>query len=388
MKIDAMTIREDFYNILTKTLQDYYKEVFNHDIQIAVTSPSFASNILIYPKINAIVKRFPSNKVIQYSYDEFNVRGSFVKFIAAKLYVFLCMHTGRVFASKELVYSNNSVFHSEILISPANRKIRVYDFSQGIVDAIIKTGFTKKFFNNELCFRLNSSYDFVLPIIEHGETWYRERILSGQPLARIKNQSLYEKCVRDAVNNMKIIAQDTLEHVNGNDYAKRLYSQISELLIIAKEKKRIKYYKIITEIARVAFQKASQLNAPLPIVESHGDLQTGNVWVDKTQQKVYIIDWETHGKRSVWYDCATILLSTRRANKLKMMVMQCDTSEVRSAILTNDKYKNYDMQAVMGVLILEDIMFYLEDMLELPSDYGGEIFDRITMEMDLLGWRK
>ena len=388
MKIDAMVLREDFYNILVKTLENYYRDVFGKAIIINVTSRTYGSKILIYPKINAITTRFPNKKVIDYSYDEFNVRGPFWKFIAAKIYVSLCMFTGGLLASKALTYSDYSVFNSTILISPANRKIRVYDFAKGIVDAIVKNTFTSKYFENELSFRLNSKYDFVLPIIEHGETWYREEILPGQPLARIKDQKLYDKCIHDAVSHVKALAEDTIEYVNAADYAQKLYSEISEKLIIAREQKNITHQGIIEEIACIALRKAAQLNAPLPIVESHGDLQSGNVWVDRVAAKVYIIDWETHGKRSIWYDCATILLSTRRANQLKMMVMHCETDIVKNAVLINDNNKNYDMQAVMGIIILEDIMFYLDDMLELPLNFGAEIFERITMEMDRIGWRQ
>ena len=383
-----MVLREDFYDITEKTLEEYYKVVFDKDIVIEVGSPSFNSKILVYPKINAIMTRFPKKKVIDYSYDEFNVKNNLWKFIGAKIYVTLCILTGGLLAVKAIKYSDYSLFTSSILISPANRKIRVYDFENGVVDAIIKDSFTRKYFDNELSFRLNCNYDFVLPIIKYGDKWYREKIIHGQPLARVRNEGLYSKCIKDTVAFVKKIAEDTLQYVNAKEYAQKLYDDISGKLLIAKEIKKIKHFNVITEIAQIALQKAITLNAPLPIVESHGDLQSGNVWVDKNAAKTYIIDWETHDKRSIWYDCATILLSIRRANKLKEMTENCETETVKSVVLENDPCKEYNMQAVMGIIILEDIMFYLDDMLELPLDFGGDIFDRITIEMDMMGWRK
>ena len=63
------------------------------------------------------------------------------------------------------------------------------------------------------------------------------------------------------------------------------------------------------------------------------------------------------------------------------------TDFVKNAILKNDIEKNYNMKAVIGILTLEDIMFYLDDMLELPQDFGGDIFNRIAREFDMMGWR-
>ena len=382
-----MVQREDFYDITEKTLEEYYSAVYNKSISIKVDSPSTKSKILVYPKINAITSRFPGNKVIAYLYNEFNIRNNYLKFFMAKIYVTLCMYTGGLFADKSIKCSNYSVFNRNILIRPENRKKRIYDFENCIVDAIAKYSFTKKYFKNEISFRLNYGYHFILPIIESGDNWYREKILPGQPLARIKNIKLYNKCINQTVLFIKQIAEETLQFVDSKEYSINLFNNISNKLLVARETKKLKYFDIITEIAQIALRKALLLNAPLPIVESHGDLQSGNVWVDKEAEKTYIIDWETHAKRSVWYDCATIFLSIRRSNKIKEMTENCDSDSVKKAVLANDPRKDYDMQAVMGIIILEDIMFYLEDMLELPRDFGGDIFDRITLEMDKTGWR-
>ena len=343
-----MVEREDFYKIAEKTLEEYYSVVYNKKVSISVVSPSIKSKIFVYPKINAITTRFPSKKVIAYSYDEFNVSNNFLKFILAKIYVTLCMFTGGLFAEKSIKYSDYSIFNDNILISPANRKIRIYDFENGVVDAIVKNSFTKRYFENELNFRLNHSYDFIIPIIDHGDNWYREKILPGQPLARIKNERLYNKSVIETISYIKKIAEDTIQLVDSKEYSNNLFKNISQKLLVAKETKKIKYFDIITEIAQIALKKALLLNGPLPLVESHGDLQSGNVWVDKKAEKTYIIDWETHEKRSIWYDCATILLSIRRENKLKEMAENCDTDAIKEALLANDTCKEYNMQAVIG----------------------------------------
>ena len=67
------------------------------------------------------------------------------------------------------------------------------------------------------------------------------------------------------------------------------------------------------------------------------------------------------------------------------MINNCTDRNVRNIIASGDDF-TYEMEAVMGILLLEDIQFYLEDMLELPFDFGGEIFDRIISEYHNIKW--
>ncbi len=383
-----MVLREDFYKINENTLRRYFKIVHGKDVDIKTKGYNLWNCVIIYPHLGSIMTRVPNRKLLEFLLNEYNIRNNCIKYILAKLYVLGCFFSFGLLAEKGLYISDKTVFDRSTAIIPTNRKIRIYNFRTGYVDVIIKDTFTQKYFDNEVSFRLNNVYDFVPPIVEYGDDWYREAILPGQPLARVKNEWLYQKCVNDAVKYIGIIAESTLEYVNASDYSRNLYTEILRKMDIAKTNKNINCYDIILEIAEAALAKAVLLDAPLPTVESHGDLQSGNVWVDLKKEKTYIIDWETHERRSIWYDCATILLSIRRENKLKEMMDNCETETVKNTILMNDSRKNYNMQAAMGIITLEDIMFYLDDMLELPQDFGGDIFNRIAGELDKMGWRK
>lgn len=289
-------------------------------------------------------------------------------------------------AQNSLHINDKSIFSNFMAIIPANRKVRIYNFREGYVDAIVKDTYTHKFFNNELSFRLNNKYDFVLPIMKHGGSWYRERILSGQPLARITNDAMYQKCVEETVKYIGIISEKTLEYVDVSDYVNSLYDEILLKMSIIKDKKEINCYDTIIEISDKASNIAKLLNMPIPTVQSHGDLQSGNVWVNTKIGKVYIIDWETYGRRSIWYDCATLLLETRRANKLKEMMYNRNKKEVQKAILKNDKFKDYNMLSVLAILTLEDIIFHIDDMLGRPGVCGSDFLNNVVREIYEMGW--
>lgn len=381
-----MVLREDFYTINENTLRDYYQAAHGKKVDIVTECASLVNRIHIYPHIGIIMTRFPSSAILGYLLNEYNVRDNPLKFALAKVYVCCCYFSMGLLASKGLRISDPSVFSSCDAVFPANRKIRIFNFQERYVDAIIKDTFTDKYFNNELSFRLAHNYDFIPPILRHGRNWYREEILPGQPLARIKDPTLYATAMNDAADSVGMIARDTCRLVDSVLYVNELFAQIEAKMVLARERKRISCYDKVLKLAGVARAKAVTLEVPLPLVVSHGDLQSGNVWVDREKRKTYVIDWETHERRSIWYDCVTLLLSTRRAGRLRDMMINRDSQVVKDAVFRNDSRKDYDMLAVMGILTLEDIIFYLEDMLELPQDWGGDIFNRIAGELELMGW--
>lgn len=388
MNIKGMVQREDFYKINENTLKRYFYKVHGKDVQVKTKKWNIFNQVFIYPKLGMEMVRMPSKKAFQYMLNEYNVRNNTVKFLLAKAYVVICFFSFGLLAAKGLDVDDKTVFDKSMLVIPANRKIRIFNFATGYVDAIVKDTFTKTYFNNELAFRQDCVYDFVPSIQEHGEDWYREEILGGQALARVTDEALYKKGMADAVCYIGIMAKDTLAYEDSQSYVNNLYRDIFKKMDIANATKSINCHDIIIEIADKALASALILDAPIPTVESHGDLQAGNVWVDTEKEKTYIIDWETHERRSIWYDCATILLSIRRAGKLKEMMNNREDESVKDAVFMNDSKKEYNMLAVMGIITLEDILFYLDDMLELPGDFGGDIFNRIAGELDAMGWRE
>ncbi len=158
--------------------------------------------------------RVPGKKVRKYLLNEYNVRNSVIKYVIAKAYVLACFFSFGVLGGKGLEISDRKLFHNNMAVIPANRKIRIYDFKSGTVDAIVKDTFTKKYFSNELAFRLNSKYDFVLPVKEHGGDWYREDILQGRALARITEEPVYQECLADAAQYIGALAKATLEYTD------------------------------------------------------------------------------------------------------------------------------------------------------------------------------
>lgn len=372
-----MIEREDFYQILTHTLNEYYLDV--HKINVDVKVESIKTNILVFETLGSIHMRYPSREIYKYWMSEYNIRDNYVKYILAKIYVISCFLLKDILAQK-YISMDNAFFDRNIAIIPANRKIRIFNFKDKYVDAIVKYGFTRKYFLNELEFRLSTNYDFVPKILEYGDTWYREKILTGMPLARVKNKKLYDSSINVVKQYLMQIHNDTSSEVEFTSYKNQLISRIVNKLKIAKEKKSIVYYDEMIDFVEKINQELDFYTGKITIVLSHGDLQTGNIWYN--DGNIYIIDWETHDFRSKWYDLFVLLFSLRRSKKISELF---NSVKKNGSIIIEDN-DNIAPLIKIGLVFLEDIEFYLDDMLELPMGYGSKIFDRISQEFLCLEW--
>ena len=386
MTIKQMFEREDIYTILESTLKRYYKIVHNQDVFVLVKKRRIiSSKILIYPRLGMIFSSRPSIEVIKNCYTAFDVKENLIKKIVAWTYITVCLLTFGLFSHRQLYISEDSLFDSSTLILPCNRKIRIFNFKKGYVDAILKDGFNDKFYHNEIFYRENLHYDFIPKLNILGVGCYREKILDGRCLVRT-GADIYKKSSQDVIMNLTELVISTQSFQNYEHYINKLYNDNIIRLQQISKLKHICCYEKFVEYAKWEKTLALQLKTNIPIALTHGDLQTGNVWVDVEKQKTYLIDWETADLRSIWYDCCVLLLSIRRKNKFSYMVNNCLEKEIIDAVFAIDSCKNYNMGAIMGILLLEELSFFTEEILDLPGGMGSEIIERHEYELGNIDW--
>lgn len=220
-------------------------------------------------------------------------------------------------------------------------------------------------------------------MLEWGETWFRETLLDGKMLARLTDENQYSNAVIKALEYMKDLAEDTIETKKSSEYIRELLERNTAYLDMAEKNKAITNYDIAREYLEVLGKATKEIKTDISTVMSHGDLQGGNILVDR--EKVWIIDWETSGRRSCWFDAITILYSTRYHGGIRKLVDQCDLPETKKKLTSFYKcgWKTKDM---IAVFLLEDMMFYFEDMLELPKNAGSLSFDNYMKEINEIDW--
>lgn len=374
MDLASMLQREDFFTLFFPTVEKYFREALNTEIKFSFVTDKEKCNMVIKPRLSAVSSVYISKRAREFYYSEWNIRKSFLKNCAAKAYVFLMTRTGHKFSQYKfkMLPEPDSIY--DLIIAPNNRSIRIFDYGKGVVGCIIKEGFTDKFFNNQIDFRKNYHYDFILPMICYEKNWFQEPIMHGHPLARISNKKLYDRAIKDSLKDICILAKDTLQYEASVEYISKLFEKIKRMIVDAENEKGIKYAQEAKCIAEFAIQEAMLFDKAIPTVVSHGDFQSGNIWVDQ-QEKVWIYDWETVGRRSIWYDTAVLCYSLRRHNGWKDLIEIESPSYVNLCDVDYSSYTFNQYRGIKGIVLLEDLIFYLEDMLELPENWGVEIFD-------------
>lgn len=377
MDLSSMLEREDFFELLPRTVERYYHEAEQKNVRLEKVRHK--GNFVIKPRLSALMSPKISKSARAFFYSEWNPRGSRLKNIAVRCYVFAMLHTGSLFSQYRFLVQPEDASLKDTVIAPNNRSIRFFDYRNGTVGCMTKDGFSDKYFQNQLQFRLNYHYPFMLPLQKWGDSWFVEPILKGHPLARVTDDEAYQKGISDALTDIRLLAADTSRTVSVKHYLKDLSERIRTLTAKAKENKNITTAEQTENLVRAATELTEDDASEMTLCMSHGDLQTGNIWVDQAGNTL-IYDWETAGERSVWYDAAVLSYSLRKENGWREFL----SDRAAKQAFFSDPAANGSRctpMTVRAAVLLEDILFRLEDMMELPHDWGREIYDRYIMNL-------
>lgn len=336
-----MLKREDFYAINKQTLHSFY-----------TPEPGKETTLYIYPHLNAIITRVPSKKVKQYIYTEYSIKASLPKRLLVWFYARLCLNSLGILAARKIKLPAQIPSHT--LIYPCNRKFRIFDFGQNTVSVITKAGFPQNSIQNEISFRTQCApSDFILPINTHTSNTYSERIIDGIPLARLEDNA--EEIKQTALQMWHAYSANHQKIVTAPQYADLLQTEIDSLM---EEIRNCKPSAHIASASRVVTKYLDVLRNTtndITLTQSHGDLQAGNIWVEKQTKQIYIIDWESVAQRSIWYDRAVLNNDIRKPHCFETFAKSNDILNI--------------------VVILEEIIYRMQELCQLPSDYGVDDFN-------------
>lgn len=339
MKISYMLKREDFYEINQNTLKQFYR------------NSTKEKTLYIYPELNAIVTARPSKTVRQYLYTEFRVNGSFLKRLLVRLYAGALLNSYGLLASKSLKIKTDA--DADTLIYPCNKKYRVFDFKNNQVSVFAKDGFPNNGLVSEIAFRTENAADFIPGLLHSDDAGYTETIIDGCPVARAGERTA-TLCDRAFGIWSEYILPYTRQ-IPTAEYAGVLEDRIGQLKTrIQNMGKHIDTQRLDT-LCQALLQQLRSGQEPVPVSLSHGDLQPGNIWVENTTDKLYIIDWESCQRRSTWYDQATLYEGLRRSDGIAQYAKHRDPEH--------------------ATVLLEDVIFRLVELTTLPNDYGSADFD-------------
>lgn len=365
MKIDEMLQREDFFNILRRTLIVAFDTI---DISIIDTNgKNVDGQFLIYSKLNAIISGRHSKQVQQFLSTEYSVNGSLLRRIIVKAYIKFALITNGLISHKLKVYVNkvSPIDYSNILIYPCNKKIRVFYFDRGIVEVFLKEGFPAVSITHEIQNRLKYLSENIEPVIKHGETWYQEKIIEGKPLARISNKSIrYLQLKKKSLEVLRSITAPYQTLANSKNYKDQIIGDIirtSDILF----KDDVSVKNRIQKILGIIEDNISKFDEEITLTLSHGDFHHGNIWIENQTDRIVIIDWETADIRSEYYDVFTLFGGLREIDGIKKLFSK-HAPEIGLFISTfRDRNEN-----LAWLVFLEDLQFRINDIQTVPVEIG------------------
>ena len=366
MKISEMLQREDFYSILPHTLNRYANFLDLEPGSVEVVDKGKWANLYINEYLNAIIAAKPSKEVKDYLKTEFSVGGSTARRAAVSAYLNLATSFVRMNSQRGLKIGSKQEM-MDLLIYPCNKKIRIFDFSSGIVYTVLKDGFPEHYLKRETEFRLSANQEFVPKILNYTAGCYSEKIIrNGKPLARIQDVDFVEMKKRES---LRLIA--SLTKVPRHIFAKAYVNSLKErcLNMLAAKDGFCENARIIALFDRWLH---SITNCPFELVTSHGDLQPGNIWIDSYGQ-IVIIDWETVKQRSTFYDYATLYCRLRNHGGLQGFCNRVKSDGCLSGI------KEIPFETVLALILAEEMEYQTEELISFPGKMGIDYYlDRIN----------
>lgn len=362
-----MLVREDFYTILEQTLSDNRKTIHATESPISVTDALADCTLFVNAQLNAIMSSHPSTSVVDYLKTEYNVSGSHLRRMMVKGYLTAATTLVKSFSQKGIkVNFEESVDKDNILIYPCNKKIRLFDFGSNMVYTMLKRDFPSLYIDRETKFRLENKAPFIPEIVESGDGCYSEKIINGMPLARINDAIFVERCKEQAYN-MVISLTPTDNQVMAVDYMQELKNTCLEQLL---------QKKAFTDSGTVAclFDTLLALkpNEKLSLIVSHGDFQPGNIWWDKDQKQIVIIDWETVKLRSRFYDHAALYYNLRRAGTEQYVI-----DKIKSSSHIQCFTPLCTPESVAKIVMAEELAYQTEELISFPGEIGIKEYNKV-----------
>jgi hypothetical protein len=364
MKISEMLQREDFYDILPKTLNRYAKFLGIEQGSVEVLDKGMEADMYVNEKLNAIISAKPSKNIKDYLKTEYAVNGSIIRKSMVSAYLTASTMLVKRCAQRGLSLKS-SLPLNDILIYPCNKKIRLFDFSTGVVYTVLKEGFPDIYIKRETEFRQNTDVTYVPKITKSGEGYYSEKIIkNGRPLARMQDEVFVEQKKQESMDLLLSLTKDR-ESISAKTYLAQLKDRCMTMLA---EKEGFDCQSIVGGI----FEKLNDgLNdCEIELVTSHGDFQPGNIWID-AEGKIVIIDWETVKKRSPFYDYAALYCRLRNHGGLQNL---CTRIKENLHLSTTD---GCPVSSVLRIILAEELEYQTEELISFPDAMGVDIYKMV-----------
>ncbi len=349
--------REDVYGIISSTLTEHY----GTKVSVAEKDEKTASENSMYcfSRIGIIIPQKPCREIKAQIKREYRITYSLPRKIIMNLYLAAVFALPKFLCEKKLVFSEGIV-KCDMFIEPGNKKIKIVDYRSRTIENIVKTGFGSGWIRKEISIR-NSGIEYLVPLRET-KNGYIEYIHCGYSFPRLteKEKTRHLPEVKTIIENFA--GKESV--VDAKEYIQAIVTEMNCQLRALKDNEKLtttckKAERIINAIVKKIDMEQ------IPICESHGDLQEGNLFYDIDEKKVYLIDMETYKKRSRFYDLMLLYYGFRNASRFIENVAKIRHDRGRK--FGNGALDENEIMNVIRLFMLEDIEWQIDEMEIMPQ---------------------
>ena len=306
MRISLLENREEFYEILIKTLNksSFFK---------GQNESKFKTIFIVNKYLNFIAPQKINSNVFKNLVNEYSNSIVWWKKIIQKTYVYLAISKSfrKVFGHKIIELSVN---YSEYLILGGNHRLRLFSKDLGFSVLLLKENERVSYLENDISIRTNQFLSYAPIIFENGKDWLKEEYFDGKPLNRLKDRKEKDDFQKKVIkNHLEELLICTKKKWTNKEYYVFLKNEVNYIINNKFLQKTAVKKNTIINLFELLFKELSTENISISL--SHGDFQMANVLVKENNFKV--IDWESASKRYYLYDIFTLISDVRTGIPLK-----------------------------------------------------------------------
>ena len=365
MKLSQLLLREDFYSILKKTLnQNKYLDNQHFSGKTSLFS--------CFKYLNIIHNESLDNRVIRTLIFEYSLSKSALKKYLQNVYIKLVFLPiiSDYFIDYKIKLPRELINHA---IVPGNHRVRLFDSSLNKIIVLLKSEENPKFLLNDVKARFNNKISYAPKIFSYGDDWLIEEFIEGIPYNRVKN-NLNDPVEIALKHNIELVEKNKIKISKEkyiNDNCKEFHNLIEMVM-------NVNLKKLILELNELLIKKIkNSLIDKIEISITHGDFQEGNMRLNSNNE-VYILDWESSDIRYYMYDFFVLFSGIRTGNSLEKS-FELFSNKLENIKILKDKY-SFNLTKIL--LCYEELRFNLNEKISINFYDSGKGLRRLVSDIN------
>lgn len=385
MNIQQQRAREDYAEILPPSVERLFARHFQRQVEIVPWDSRGAQRWWLHPVLGGY-SQIPTTRAVR-AFLRDSLRYTPVWWRVVPQWAVVTQLSSRLgvrVAARPGFALRNPVRNARCcLVIPGNQRVRLFDFDSRITTVCVKEGFSHAAMSREIGVRNSDAPAPPLADADATEGWLRERIIDAYALVRCPPWYDREFLARSALASLDTWSDAHRQEVEAPSYVRDLRDRISPLVddlhgrfggdVLARANRAVDW---LTE-------RAGGLES-LVLAPSHGDLQAGNILVEKRSRDVHIIDWEHSGIRSRDYDRVVYWLGVRARRGLAARAQRLMQSPPLGWRLGHLPEERRQRSAVVTIVLLEDLLWCLTEVSTGPFRRLPPGAEQLLEELDCL----